>query len=47
MMQSSYKSLSISSAAENADRTRQPGDIVYRGMTIAAMLMLLGSLWVF
>jgi hypothetical protein len=47
MMQSFYKSSSLSPPAECTSRSRQAGDIVYRGMTIAAMLMLLGSLWVF
>jgi hypothetical protein len=29
------------------NRSRQPGDFVYQPVTIAAMLLLLGSLWVF
>ncbi len=29
------------------DRTQQPGDLVYQVMTIAAILLLLGSLWAF
>jgi hypothetical protein len=29
------------------NHSRQPGDFVYQTVTIAAMLLLLGSLWVF
>ena len=29
------------------DHTRQPADLVYQTVTIAAMLLLLGSLWLF
>jgi hypothetical protein len=29
------------------DHTHQPADIVYQTVTIAAMLLLLGSLWLF
>ncbi|MGA2674576.1 MAG: hypothetical protein ABSE99_15255 [Terracidiphilus sp.] len=32
---------------DRADGSRQPADLVYQTVTIAAMLLLLGSLWVF
>ena len=48
-MQSSPQSASTSLPvqASRMDRSSQPADIVYQTVTIAAMLLLLGSLWLF
>jgi len=39
-----------SSPTQDPDRThlsRQPADFVYQSVTVVAMLLILGSLWVF
>ena len=48
-MQSSPQtaSTSLPVQASRADHSGQPADLVYQTVTIAAMLLLLGSLWVF
>jgi hypothetical protein len=39
--------LSAKAPADEAGRPRQPEDRVYQAVTVAAILMLLGSLWIF
>jgi hypothetical protein len=48
-MQSSPEFLSAAppGSAGGKEQPQRPADWVYKGLTIAAMLMLLGSLWVF
>jgi hypothetical protein len=48
MMQTSPESASRISTPESyiADSSRHASDLAYQAMTIAAMLLLLGSLWV-
>jgi hypothetical protein len=48
-MQSSPQtaSTSLPEQASRMDRSSQSADFVYQSVTIAAMLLLLGSLWVF
>jgi hypothetical protein len=40
-------STSLPKQVSRTGRSRQPADLVYQTVTIAAMLLLLGSLWVF
>jgi hypothetical protein len=40
-------STSLPVQASRRDHPSQPADFVYQTVTIAAMLLLLGSLWVF
>lgn len=47
MMQSYAESRRLSPSRDGVRRGREAGDIAYRGLTIAAMLMVLGSLWLF
>jgi hypothetical protein len=49
MMSSSSDIASSAGLEQNYDmeRARRAADRLYQGLTIAAMLMLLGSLWVF
>ena len=48
-MQSSPQSASTSLPvqANRINQSSQPADLVYQTVTIAAMLLILGSLWVF
>jgi hypothetical protein len=48
-MQHSCESASsiLPNSAGGAQKSRQAATMAYQGMTIAAMLLLLGSLWVF
>ena len=48
MMNPSQSALpSIKAPSDEAKRSAQPEDRVYQAVTVAAMLMLLGSLWIF
>jgi hypothetical protein len=48
-MQTYSPTASISMAAPDGGRksSRQTEDLVYQGVTIAAILLVLGSLWIF
>jgi hypothetical protein len=40
-------SASLPAVSSRIDSSRQPEDLVYQAMTVAAILMVLTSLWVF
>ena len=48
-MQSYYPDASIPMATPTGEQTssRQTEDLVYQGVTIAAILLVLGTLWIF
>lgn len=46
-MHSSTRFTNTPIAVATTARRQHTADLVYQGMTIAAMLLLLGSLWVF
>jgi hypothetical protein len=37
----------VQTSSGRTDRSRQPAEFIYQTVTLAAMLLLLGSLWLF